>query len=80
MMTKLVEGIMLITGAIAVVLVPIAIFVPMFASIFFIVPIEDVYMFQFLIGMFVLLFGMIFVALGLFMSPDSVVKEGKSDA
>ena len=77
---KIVNWIMLITGAIMVALVPIAIFVPMFASIFFFVPIEDVYTFQFLIGVFALLFGTIFVAVGLFLSPNSVVKERKEDA
>ena len=76
---KIAKWIMLITGAITVALVPIAIFVPMFVSIFFIVSIEDVYTFQFLIGIFALLFGMIFVAVGLFMFPNSIKKEGKED-
>lgn len=73
---KIAKWVMLLTGAITIALVPIAIFVPIFASIFFFVPIEDVYTFHFLIGAFALLFGMTFVAVGLFMSPNSVKKIG----
>lgn len=67
---------MLIAGAITVTTIPTAIFIlPLFAVF---LPI-NVSMYQHIIGMFALLFGMIFVALCLFMSPDSVVKEGKED-
>ena len=56
--------------------IPTAIFIlPLFAVFLHIY----VSMYQHIIGMFALLFGTIFVALGLFMSPDLVVKEGKED-
>ena len=74
---KKAKWIMLTTGAIGVALIPTAIFVPMFVSIFS--PI-DMSIFQLLIGMFALLFAMIFVASGLLLSPDSIKKEGKDDA
>ena len=75
--SKIPKWIMLITGAITVATVPIAIIVlPLYGVSY---PI-DVTMCQYLIGMFALLFGMIFVASGLLLSPDSIKKEGKDDA
>lgn len=73
---KIAKWIMIITGAITIALVPIAIFVPMFVF----VHIEDVYMFQYVIGAFALLFGMIFVVFGLFLPLNANEKEGKDDA
>ena len=69
---EIVERIMQITGVIGIILIPTAIFLPMFASIF--LP-NDMSMYQLLIGSFALLFAMISVALGLFTSPY-ITKEG----
>lgn len=69
---KIAEWVMVISAAITVATVPMAIFVLPLYGVFF--PI-DVSMYQHVIGIFALLFGIIFVAVGLFMCSDSVIKK-----
>lgn len=76
--SKIVEWMMRITISIIAVLIPTAIFVPIYISTHY--SHIDVSMYRLFIGAFILLFVIIYLYLGSYILPDFIKKEGKDDA